>query len=115
MKHEFKKGGTYYTLRTDVNPVQVLKCVVTSSGGTYLNFTAERDLSNSHKRNVSIYLDSKYVDFDGENFNDVGVRECIYLTKDAAIKGAKDATERKIWRAKQRIEQEFSVEFEVLE
>ena len=114
MKHEFKKGGTYYTLRTYVNPVQVIKCVVTSSGGTYLKFTAEHDLSNSHKRNVSIWLNPKYAGFDGKNFND-GVRECIFLTKDDAIKGAKDATERKIWRAKQRIDQQFSVEFEVLE
>lgn len=112
MKHEFKKGGTYYTIRTNVNPVQVIKCVVTSSGRTSLKFTAEHDLSNGHKRNVEIWLDPKYVDFDGKNF--LSPRGSIFLNKDDAIKGAKEETARKIWREKQRIDQEFSVEFEVL-
>ena len=113
MKHEFKKGGTYYTLRTDVNPVQVIKCVVTSSGRTYLKFTAEHDLSNGHKRNVEIYLDQEFTEFDGKNL--LSYSGSVFLNKDEAIKGAKQVNAIKIRRAKALIDQQSSVEFEVLE
>ena len=113
MKHDFKKGGTYYTLRIDVNPVHIIKCVVTSSGREYLKFTAQHDLSKSHKRNVELWLNAKYVDFDGKNL--VDGRQRIYLNKDEAIKGAKAATSTKIFLEKQRIDREFAVEYEVIE
>jgi hypothetical protein len=113
MKHEFKKGGTYYTLRLDSNPVQVIKCVVTSVGSANLKFTAHQDTNNTHRRKVMIWLEPEYLNFDGKNIEQIG--RCIYLNKYEAIQAAKKATLEKIEQEKSLIEQKYSIAFVVNE